>query len=529
MTDAVNHGAPPPTPDPLPLPVRWVRPLVDMVARAKATIHTKLLAGFLLSALLLLAMGILSIVVINSMNRQMDQVIELQEQLELTQEGIYGVTAQSHFRAMALITQVDSWNDKIAQAKEEFTNDIAAVRELADEELLVVLDRIEATDVRYAEASDEVLALYEAGDLTRATDVHISAEHEISHELEDDLNLMIGTLNERIALELENFRGNRRFLTVTVAAFSGVSLLTALAMGAILSWSLVRPVQKIDLALGRIADGDFDQEVEVPNRDEFGRLTVNLNRTSRQLSSLYEGLSELNSNLEKTIEEQVTQLQRTEQLRRYVSPQVADAILAGEQPLAFASVRRNLTILYSDIRGFTQIAERMEPEELVDALNEYFSAMTELVFSNGGTLDKYLGDGVLAFFGDPIPFEDHAERAVATAFEMLEKVDELRHTWMRSEEELSVGVGISTGYVTVGNIGSSTRTDYTVVGNHVNVAARLATAAEPGQILVSERTLAAVQERVDWTPVEELVMKGVQRPVKVFAVTNGALSTRRDV
>jgi class 3 adenylate cyclase len=526
MTDAVNKGAPEANPD--PLPVRWVRPLIDMVARAPATIHTKLLAGFLLSALLLLAMGVFSIVVINAMNRQMDQVIELQEQLELAQEGIYAVTAQSHYRAMALITEVDSWNDKIVQAKENFTNDMEAIRDGADEDLAVIVDRISATDVRYAEASDEVLALYEAGDMARATDVHISAEHEISHELEDDLNLMIDSLEESIASELENFRGNRRFLTVTVAAFAGVSLLTALAMGAILSWSLVRPVRKIDLALGRIADGDFGQEVEVPNRDEFGRLTVNLNRTSRQLSTLYEGLSELNSNLEQTIEEQVTQLQRTEQLRRYVSPQVADAILAGDEPVAFASVRRNLTILYSDIRGFTQIAQRMEPEELVDALNEYFSAMTDIVFSNGGTLDKYLGDGVLAFFGDPIPFEDHAERAVATAFEMLARVEDLRGTWMRSEEELSVGVGISTGYVTVGNIGSSTRTDYTVVGNHVNVAARLATAAEPGQILVSERTMAAVQDRVDGVPVEDLVMKGVQRPVKVFALTEKALSTRRD-
>ena len=527
MTDAVNQGAPEANPD--PLPVRWVRPLIDMVARAPATIHTKLLAGFLLSALLLLAMGVFSIVVINAMNRQMDRVIELQEQLELAQQGIYAVTAQSHYRAMALITQVDSWNDKIVQAKENFTNDMEAIREVADEELLVIVDRIEATDVRYAEASEEVLALYETGDMARANDVHISAEHEISHELEDDLNLMIGSLEESIASELENFRGNRSFLTVTVAAFAGVSLITALAMGAVLSWSLVSPVRKIDLELGRIADGDFGQEVEVPNRDEFGRLTVNLNRTSRQLSTLYEGLSELNSNLEATIEEQVTQLQRTEQLRRYVSPQVADAILAGSEPMAFASVRRNLTILYSDIRGFTQIAERMEPEELVDALNEYFSAMTDLVFSNGGTLDKYLGDGVLAFFGDPIPFEDHAERAVATAFEMLDKVEELRGTWMRSDEELSIGVGISTGYVTVGNIGSSTRTDYTVVGNHVNVAARLATAAEPGQILVSERTMASVQDRVEWVPVQDLVMKGVQRPVKVFALTEKALSTQTDI
>ena len=527
MTDPVNQKVR--EADQEPLPVRWVRPLVDIVARARATIHTKLLAGFLLSALLLLAMGVLSIVIINAMNQQMIRVVELQQQMDLARQGIYAVTAQSHYRAMALITQVDSWNDRIVQAKENFTRDMEAIREVADDEQVVILDRIAATDVRFAEASDEVLALYHADDLGRATDVHISAEHEISHELEDDLNLMIRTLSDSVASELDTFRANRQFLTVTVAGFSGVSLLTALAMGAILSWSLIRPVRRIDVALGRIADGDFDQVVQVPNRDEFGRLTVNLNRTTRQLASLYEGLSELNSNLEKTIEEQVTQLQRTERLRRYVSPQVADAILTGEAPVAFASVRRNLTILYSDIRGFTQMAERMEPEELVDGLNEYFSAMTELVFSNGGTLDKYLGDGILAFFGDPIPFEDHAERAVATAFEMLAKVEELRGTWMRSEEELSIGVGISTGYVTVGNIGSSTRTDYTVVGNHVNVAARLATAAEPGKILVSERTMASVRDRVDWVPVDDLVMKGVKRPVKVFAVTRKALLTPADV
>jgi class 3 adenylate cyclase len=285
-------------------------------------------------------------------------------------------------------------------------------------------------------------------------------------------------------------------------------------------------VRKVDGALARIADGDFNQVVEVPNRDEFGRLTVNLNRTSSELSRLYQGLSDLNTNVEKTIEEQLTQLRRTERLRRYVSPQVADAILQGDAPVEFSSDRRNLTILYCDIRGFTEMSERMEPEELVDALNEYFSAMTDLVFSNGGTLDKYLGDGILAFFGDPIPFEDHAERAVATAFEMLSEVEKLRGTWMRSEEELSIGVGISTGYVTVGNIGSTTRTDYTVIGNHVNVAARLADAAMPGQILASERTAASIQDQVDWHPVEDLVMKGVKRPIKVFELTEKAASSR---
>jgi class 3 adenylate cyclase/CHASE3 domain sensor protein len=484
----------------------------------RATIHTKLLAGFLLSALLLLAMGVLSIVVINRMNTQMTRVVELEQQMDHARQGIYAVTAQSHYRAMALITQVDSWNDKITAAKADFIDDMEQIRGMADTAQLVILDRLDEANSRFVAASEEVQNLYEEGDLDRAEAIHISAEHEISHELEDDLNLLIASLGNEIDSELVAFQQNRQFLTITVAIFSGVSLLTALVMGAILSWAVIRPVRRIDMALARIADGDFDQVVQVPNRDEFGRLTVNLNRTSTQLATLYQDLSTLNANLEKTIEEQVGQLQRTEQLRRYVAPQVADAILMGEESVGFTSVRRNLSILYSDIRGFTEMAERMEPEEFVDGLNEYFSVMTDIVFANGGTLDKYLGDGILAFFGDPIPFEDHAERAVATAFQMREKVEELRSTWMRLEEELSIGIGISTGYVTVGNIGSATRTDYTVIGSHVNVAARLATNADPGQILATERTFALVRANVDGESVEDLTLKGVQRPFRIYSL-----------
>jgi class 3 adenylate cyclase len=171
------------------------------------------------------------------------------------------------------------------------------------------------------------------------------------------------------------------------------------------------------------------------------------------------------------------------------------------------------------------MSERMEPEELVDALNEYLTVMTDIVFRHGGTLDKYLGDGLLAFFGDPIEFSDHAERAVATALEMHWRVGELRERWMlRYEEDLSIGIGISTGYVTVGNIGSDTRSEYTVIGNHVNLASRLANSAAPDQILVTERTMAAVKEQVEGTWVEDIHLKGVQRPMRVFSLVLPAVS-----
>ena len=123
----------------------------------------------------------------------------------------------------------------------------------------------------------------------------------------------------------------------------GSALLIALGLGAVLSWSLIRPVRKVDRALGRIAGGDFEEEVEVPNRDEFGRLAVNLNRTRGQLAKMYRDLEDLNENLENQVEEQLGQIRRAEQLRRYLAPQVADAVLSGAAPLALTSTRRNLT------------------------------------------------------------------------------------------------------------------------------------------------------------------------------------------
>jgi class 3 adenylate cyclase len=512
-----------------PLP-RALRPLIDGVARMPATVHMKLLGGFLTIALLLLLMGIFSIVVIGRMNQQVDGLIALETQTDLARQAIYSVTAQSHYRAMALITQVDSWNDKITTAKANFIDDLNAIDTLDAPIDPQLVERLREINVRFATAGAEVLGLYEAGDLDQALSVHISAEHEISHELEDELNGLIAASAQSMQSQLEEFRDNREFLTVTVAAFSVVSLLTALGFGAILSWSLIRPVRKIDVALARIADGDFAQIEEVPNRDEFGRLTINLNRTSTRLATLYSELTQLNQNLENTIEEQLSQLRRTEELRRYVSPQVADAIVVEGSRLTLTPTRRNLSILVSDIRGFTEMAERMEPEELVDALNQYFTALTEVIFSHGGTLDKYLGDGILAFFGDPIPFEDHAERAVAAAFGTQEVLERLRSKWMlKYDEELTVGIGISTGYVTVGNIGSEDRIEYTVIGNHVNVASRLANSALPGQILVTDRTMAAVKDYVVGTEVEEMTLKGVQRPVRIFEITQREAAVPSDV
>jgi class 3 adenylate cyclase/CHASE3 domain sensor protein len=515
--------APPLERDPDKLP-RLVRPAADFIAKIRAKVHTKLLAGFLVIAVLMLAMGLMSVFVIGRMNDHANQLIELQRLSDLSRQGIYGITAQSHYRAMALTTQTETWNDKIALAKENFVGQVDDIEAIGGPGVQEAVDRLREIDARYAAAGDEVLDLYRAGDLDAALALHIAAEHEISHELEDVLNGLITTTEERIDQASADLAALHRFLLIAVASLSAVSLLIALGLGAALSWSLIRPVRKVDHALARIASGEFDEQVEVPNRDEFGRLTANLNRTSGRLAELYQDLTQLNENLERQVEDQLVQLRRAEQLRRYLAPQVADAVLNGAAPVTLTSTRRNLTILFANIRGFTSMSERVEPEELIDALNEYFGVMTDVVFRNGGTLDKYVGDGILAFFGDPIPFEDHAERAVATALEMRSRLRGIRSRWMeRLHEELNVGIGISTGYVTVGNIGSDTRTEYTVIGNHVNLASGLAETAGPNQILATERTIAAVRGKVETVAVDEASLEDVNRPVRIFEVIRADL------
>jgi class 3 adenylate cyclase len=259
--------------------------------------------------------------------------------------------------------------------------------------------------------------------------------------------------------------------------------------------------------------------VDVPNRDEFGNLTKNLNRTTGQLSTLYNDLNALNANLQETVDAKVAELERTSRLKRYLSPVVAESIMSGSQDVSLEPSRKLLTTFFSDIRGFTSSAEHMEPEELVTGLNEYFSEMTDIVFKHGGTLDKYVGDAIMVFFGDPIPQEDHAERAVRMGLEMLDRLRSLEHHWLkRYAEVFEIGIGITTGWVTVGDIGSSTRTDYTVVGNQVNLASRLADQARAGQILVTESTMAAVDRFVDGKQVDEISLKGVSRPIKIYEI-----------
>jgi class 3 adenylate cyclase/HAMP domain-containing protein len=501
-----------------PLP-RFLRPVVDVVAGIRATVHTKLLAGFMVIALLLLSMGIVSVVVLSRVNDQVTRLTALSNQVNQARQMIYEVTAQSHYRAMALLTHDPSWTDKIYTAKSEFTANLTDMRANSIPQEPAFFDRLASADDTFRHYSDHVTELYREGKQHEALLLHIDQEHTQSHVLEDQLNVLITDSQALFAQETASFAQHRRFLTIVVIAFSGTSLLAALALGAVLSWSLIRPVRRVDGALERIAGGDFDTRVEVPNRDEFGNLTHNLNRTAEQLSTVYNDLETLNANLRETVEAKVAEIERVSRLKRYLSPQLAESIVAQAGDLDLAPRRKLLTTFFSDVRGFTAASERMEPEELIDELNDYLTEMTEIVFRWGGTLDKYVGDAVMVFFGDPITQRDHAERAVRMSFEMRERMATLQERWaQRYREAFEIGIGIATGWVTVGDIGSATRSDYTVLGNDVNLASRLSDRAGAGEILVTERTLDDVRDIVDATPVDELSLKGVSRPVRIFQI-----------
>jgi class 3 adenylate cyclase/CheY-like chemotaxis protein len=229
-------------------------------------------------------------------------------------------------------------------------------------------------------------------------------------------------------------------------------------------------------------------------------------------------LSQWNATLERRVQEQLGQLERLGRLKRFFSPQLAELIVAGGADDPLRSHRREVTVVFLDLRGFTAFAETAEPEEVMGVLREYHAAMGELILAHEGTLERFTGDGMMVFFNDPVPVPNPVERAIRMALAMRERVGELAVKWRKRGYPLDFGVGIAEGYATIGAIGFEGRWDYGAIGTVTNLAARLCGEAKPGQILVAQRLLASVEGLVETDPVGELTLKGFQRPVTAYNV-----------
>ncbi len=293
---------------------------------------------------------------------------------------------------------------------------------------------------------------------------------------------------------------------------SPVLVLFIILLSWLVSRSIIKPLKLLLGATSRLRKGDMSARAPIVSSDEVGDLARSFNTMADELQKAYSNLNEKSEIMENL----------TSKLAKYLSPQVYRSIFSGKTDVKIEARRKKLTVFFSDIKGFTTITDTLESEALSGLLNHYFTEMSEIALRYGGTIDKYMGDAIMIFFGDP---ESKGERedaiaCVTMAIEMRERMKYLRKKW---EDEgisggLQIRIGINTGHCTVGNFGSENRLDYTIIGGTVNLASRLETTAEPDQILISYETYALVKDKIACEPKGEIHVKGIARAIKTFQV-----------
>jgi adenylate cyclase len=242
-----------------------------------------------------------------------------------------------------------------------------------------------------------------------------------------------------------------------------------------------------------------------------------------QLKQQAEQLSSWNRLLEERVVEQLAQIERIARLQRFLAPQVAQVIASTDAPESLLeSHRREVTALFCDLREFAAFTDASEPEEVMAVLREYHESMGELIFRYEGTLERILANRIMVLFNDPIPCADHTERAVRLALGMRDKVQVLAKEWARKGHVLGFGIGIASGYATLGQVGFEHRREYTANGSVINLAARLCDEAKPGQIVISQRAFGAIEHRVEASHIGQLSLKGFSRPIDAYEVVSHA-------
>jgi adenylate cyclase len=259
----------------------------------------------------------------------------------------------------------------------------------------------------------------------------------------------------------------------------------------------------------------FDQSELLARVASLARIKRYHDTITRQAAEL----AEWNAELEARVNTQLDELQRMNRLRRFLSPQVAELVINSGDDSVLGSHRREIVVVFCDLRGFTAFAESSEPEEVMGVLREYHAALGELIFRYEGTLERFTGDGLMVFFNDPIPLEDPTQRAVEMALAMRDRVAGLVEGWSRLGHDLGFGVGIAQGFATLGRIGYEGRFDYAAIGTVTNLAARLCGEADAGQVLVSQRVFSALEAVAAGEAVGALELKGFSRPIRAFCVS----------
>ena len=237
-----------------------------------------------------------------------------------------------------------------------------------------------------------------------------------------------------------------------------------------------------------------------------------------RVKALQDQVIALNAKLEERVQQQLAEIDRLARLKRFVSPRIGELILSGEVDDPLKTHRRDITVVFTDLRGFTAFSETAEPEEVMGVLREYHATLGRIVLAHEGTIEHFAGDGVMILFNDPVPLDDPELTAIRMAIEMRDAVAALAAGWKKRGHDLGFGVGIANGYATLGAIGFEGRRDYGAIGPVTNLSARLCSEAAAGQVLISQRVYGKVEDRIEATHVGELSLKGLSKPVSAYDV-----------
>ena len=326
-----------------------------------------------------------------------------------------------------------------------------------------------------------------------------------AHDGEEALALARETLPDLILLDimmpkLDGIEVCRRLKADAAFPFTPIVMVTAKA-------------DSKDIVTGFEAGGDDYLTKPIDQAALVARV-----KSMLRIKALHDTVEEQKATLEARVAAQVAEIERVGRLKRFLPPQVAEAIVSAGDDTVLESHRREVTVAFCDLRGFTHFAETAEPEEVMAVLGEYHATLGEIIYTYEGTLERFVGDGVMVLFNDPIPCPDPAQRAVRMAIEMRGAVQTLATKWQRLGHHLGFGIGIAQGYATLGRIGFEGRYDYAAIGTVPNLASRLCDEAEPGHILISQRVMVAVEGLIAAETIGKLTLKGLQQPVDVYGV-----------